>query len=132
MTNISYASDCMGPNISSVMCKNPSYSGPSYPSSPVSRDRIMPESCLPALSITPIRLSLHFQHSTPWVFMSCLFSAGKMCCFSVVAAGPAGMRGGKEMFVPALSLIQTHSCHCSNIANTPFNKKPIPCFKKKW
>ena len=25
----------LGPSISSVICKNPSYSGPSYPSSPV-------------------------------------------------------------------------------------------------
>ena len=25
----------LGPNISSVICRNPSYSGPSYPSSPI-------------------------------------------------------------------------------------------------
>ena len=41
MQNPSYAYDeyliCigLGPSISSVICKNPSYSGPSYPSSPV-------------------------------------------------------------------------------------------------
>ena len=41
MQNPSYAYDeyliCIGlvPSISSVICKNPSYSGPSYPSSPV-------------------------------------------------------------------------------------------------
>ena len=41
MQNPSYTYDeyliCigLGPSISSVMCKNPSYSGPSYPSSPV-------------------------------------------------------------------------------------------------
>ena len=39
--NLSYTYDeyliCigLGPSISSVICKNPSYSGPSYPSSPV-------------------------------------------------------------------------------------------------
>ena len=42
MQNLSYTYDeyliCigLGPNISSVICKNPLYSGPSYPSSPVS------------------------------------------------------------------------------------------------
>ena len=41
MQNPSYTYDeyliCigLGPSISSVICKNPSYSGPSYPSSPV-------------------------------------------------------------------------------------------------
>ena len=41
MQNLSYTYDeyliCigLGPSISSVICKNPSYSGPSYPSSPV-------------------------------------------------------------------------------------------------
>ena len=41
MQNTSYTYDeyliCigLGPSISSVICKNPSYSGPSYPSSPV-------------------------------------------------------------------------------------------------
>ena len=41
MQNPSYTYDeyliCIGlePSISSVICKNPSYSGPSYPSSPV-------------------------------------------------------------------------------------------------
>ena len=41
MQNLSYTYDeyliCIGlvPSISSVICKNPSYSGPSYPSSPV-------------------------------------------------------------------------------------------------
>ena len=41
MKNPSYTYDeyliCigLGPSISSVICKNPSYSGPSYPSSPV-------------------------------------------------------------------------------------------------
>ena len=41
MQNPSYTHDeyliCigLGPSISSVICKNPSYSGPSYPSSPV-------------------------------------------------------------------------------------------------
>ena len=41
MQNLSYIYDeyliCigLGPSISSVICKNPSYSGPSYPSSPV-------------------------------------------------------------------------------------------------
>ena len=41
MQNLPYTYDkhliCigLGPSISSVICKNPSYSGPSYPSSPV-------------------------------------------------------------------------------------------------
>ena len=41
MQNLSYTYDeyliCigLGPSISSVICENPSYSGPSYPSSPV-------------------------------------------------------------------------------------------------
>ena len=41
MQNLSYTYDkyliCigLGPSILSVICKNPSYSGPSYPSSPV-------------------------------------------------------------------------------------------------
>ena len=41
MQNLSYTYDeyliyiRLGPSISSVICKNPSYSGPSYPSSPV-------------------------------------------------------------------------------------------------
>ena len=41
MQNLSYTYDeyliCigLGPSISSVMCKNPSYTGPSYTSSPV-------------------------------------------------------------------------------------------------
>ena len=41
MQNLSYTYDeyliCigLGPSMSSVICKNPSYSGPSYPSSPV-------------------------------------------------------------------------------------------------
>ena len=41
MQNLSYTYDeyliCigLGPSISSIVCKNPSYSGPSYPSSPV-------------------------------------------------------------------------------------------------
>ena len=41
MQNPSYTYDeyliCirLGPSISSVICKNPSYSGPSYPSSPI-------------------------------------------------------------------------------------------------
>ena len=41
MQSLSYTYDeyliCigLGPSISSVICKNPSYSGPSYPSSPV-------------------------------------------------------------------------------------------------
>ena len=41
MENLSYTYDenliCigLGPSISYVICKNPSYSGPSYPSSPV-------------------------------------------------------------------------------------------------
>ena len=41
MQNLSYTYDeyliCigLGPSISSVICKNPSYSGPSYPSSPL-------------------------------------------------------------------------------------------------
>ena len=43
MQNLSYTYDeyliCigLGPSISSVICKNPLYSGPSYPSSPVLR-----------------------------------------------------------------------------------------------
>ena len=46
MQNLSYTYDkyliCigLGPNISSVICKNPSYSGPSYPSSPVVSHRL--------------------------------------------------------------------------------------------
>ena len=41
MQNLSYTYDeyliciVLGPSISSIICKNPSYSGPSYPSSPV-------------------------------------------------------------------------------------------------
>ena len=46
MQNPSYAYDeyliCieLGPSISSVICKNPLYSGPSYPSSPVHNDLV--------------------------------------------------------------------------------------------
>ena len=46
MQNPSYTYDeysiCigLGPSISSVICKNPSYSGPSYPSSPVMKQNI--------------------------------------------------------------------------------------------
>ena len=47
MQNLSYTYDeyliCIGrgPSILSVICKNPSYSGPSYPSSPVYIERCM-------------------------------------------------------------------------------------------
>ena len=50
MQNLSYTYDeyliCigLGPSISSVICKNLSYSGPSYPSSPVPLNGIQPYS----------------------------------------------------------------------------------------
>ena len=49
MQNLSYTYDeyliCigLGPSVSSVICKNPSYSGPSYPSSPVYSSKTLPD-----------------------------------------------------------------------------------------
>ena len=50
----------LGPSISSVICENPSYSGPSYPSSPV----LTPE--IGSFSRSFCQFEFQYGHQLPW------------------------------------------------------------------
>ena len=78
MQNLSYTYDeyliCigLGPSIQSVICKNPSYSGPSYPSSPV----VAPTACLEAINWLrwppPVHLFSVYKNVFKQQYTSCM------------------------------------------------------------
>ena len=110
MQNSSYTYDeyliCigLGPSISSVICKNPSYSGPSYPGSPVYHDDLQ-NVCQNHLTFL-IHYSPVFYMYTSYFIISGMKAAGNIQVTTTLSTSKNMMlKLGKLKF----ELLQTHT-----------------------